>query len=133
MNGSDTGGGQAARRANGVNRVTGGLTTFTPNGTPIPQQKRVATNSFAFGQFEPDCHTCFRSEDYELIIPKTDRIGGDIRLSYEITPHLEFDVDEKLIQREIYDFNQPSISFATVVRRTTRSSRQQYARSTRLH
>ncbi|HXQ10591.1 MAG TPA: TonB-dependent receptor [Caulobacteraceae bacterium] len=95
--------------------VTGGLTTFTPNGTPFPQQHRIATNSFAFGQFEPDCKTCFRLEDYELIIPKTDRVGGDVRLSYEITPHLEFDLDEKLIQREIYDFNQPSISFATVV------------------
>src|SRR5579871_499107 len=94
--------------------LDGSLTTFTPGGSPFPQQQRVATNSFAFGQFEPDCHTCFRVEDYELIVPKTDRVGGDLRLFYEITPHIEFSLDEKLIQREIYDFNQPSISFATV-------------------
>jgi outer membrane receptor protein involved in Fe transport len=85
--------------------------TFTANGTPIPQQQRIATNSFAFGQFEPDCFTCFRGEDYQLIQPKTDRIGGDLRLSYDITPNLRFSLDEKILQREIYDFNQPSISF----------------------
>jgi outer membrane receptor protein involved in Fe transport len=85
--------------------------TFTANGTPIPQQQRINSNSFAFGQFEPDCRTCFRLEDYELIQVKTDRIGGDVRLSYDITPHLNFNIDEKLLQREIYDFNQPSISF----------------------
>ncbi len=85
--------------------------TFTPNGTLIPQQTRVGSNSFAFGSFFPDCTTCFRGEDYELIQPKTDRIGGDFRFTYEITPHLRFSVDEKLIQREIYDFNQPSIDF----------------------
>ena len=94
---------------------TGVPETFTANGTPIPQQQRINSNSFAFGQFEPDCHTCFRIEDYELIKVKTDRIGGDIRLSYDITPHLNFNIDEKLLQREIYDFNQPSISFFSFI------------------
>ena len=85
--------------------------TFTKNGTPIPQQQFINANSFAFGQFEPDCFTCFRSEDYELIQPKSERVGGDVRLSYDITPDLHFNLDEKILQREIYDANQPSISF----------------------
>jgi iron complex outermembrane recepter protein len=89
--------------------------TFTANGTPIPQQQSIANNSFAFGQFEPNCHTCFRTEDYELIQPKTDRVGGDLRVYYDITPNLTFSLDEKLIQREIYDFNQPSISFFSFI------------------
>jgi iron complex outermembrane receptor protein len=95
-----------------VDAATAGIiSTFTANGAPIPQQSRIATNSFAFGEFKPDCNTCFKLEDYELIIPKTDRVGGDIRLTYDITPHLNFNVDEKLIQQEVYDFNQPSIDF----------------------
>jgi iron complex outermembrane receptor protein len=85
--------------------------TFTKNGTPIPQQQFINANSFTFGQFEPNCATCFRSEDYELIQPKTDRVGGDVRLSYDILPNLTFSLDEKLLQREVYDFDQPSSSF----------------------
>ncbi|HLK26713.1 MAG TPA: TonB-dependent receptor [Caulobacteraceae bacterium] len=88
--------------------------TFTKDGTPIPQQQRIATNSVAFGEL-PGCTTCFKLEDYELIIPKTDREGGDVRLSYDITPHLNFSIDAKYIQREIYDFNQPSFSFFTFI------------------
>jgi iron complex outermembrane receptor protein len=87
-----------------------GFATFLANGNPIPTPPRTATNSTFFGEFASGCPTCFRLEDYELIVPKTDRVGGDIRLSYDITPHLNFNLDEKLVQREIYDFNQPSSS-----------------------
>ena len=85
--------------------------TFTANGTLIPQQQPINSNSAVFGQFEPNCTTCFRTEDYELIQPKSDRVGGDVRLSWDILPNLTFSLDEKLLQREIYDFDQPSISF----------------------
>ena len=119
---------RTASRASSSPRTSRASSSTTPASSPTPRPSsptrrspptarrsrnssgstRTASRS---GSSQPDCHTCFRIEDYELIQVKTDRIGGDIRLSYDITPNLSFSIDEKLLQREIYDFNQPSISF----------------------
>ena len=86
-------------------------TTFTSNGVPIPQQQRIATNSAPFGEFSPNCATCFQTDQFEQIIPKSDRVGGNLRLDYEITPNLTFTLDETLLQREVYGSAEPPICF----------------------
>lgn len=86
------------------------ITAFTRDGRPIPQQPRLGTNSFAFGQFA-DCETCASLDDYVVLVPKTDRYGANFRGRFDITDNVTAYVDAKYVRSEIEDFVQPSFTF----------------------
>lgn len=102
---------------NGVildNNTFGIITALTRDGRPVPQQRRLGTNSFAFGQFA-DCETCTALDDYVVLIPETDRYGLNTRLSFDVTDSVRAYLDAKYVRSEIKDFVQPSFTFGDYV------------------
>ena len=89
------------------------VTAFNRAGQPVPQTPSVGFNSFAFGSFPNGCAQCFRTEDFENIVPETRRAGVDFRLAYDITPKIEFTLDAKYINNNVHDYVQPSFFFFT--------------------
>lgn len=87
------------------------LSAFTNGGTPIPQQVRIADNSSYFGEFAGPCPTCFATEDYLVISPKTQRYGAAFNGSYDVTNNVRFTLDAKYISNTARDFVQPSFTF----------------------
>ncbi len=86
------------------------ISALTRDGRPVPQQPRLGTNSFAFGQFA-DCETCASLDDYVVLVPKTDRYGTNVRGRFDITDSVTAYVDAKYVRSEIKDFFQPSFTF----------------------
>lgn len=86
------------------------ITAILPDGTPVPQQPRLGTNSFAFGSFN-ECDTCVKLDDYVVLIPETDRYGANVRLRYDLTNNVTAYLDAKYVRSEIFDFVQPSFTF----------------------
>jgi len=86
------------------------ITALRNNGSPVPQQPRLGTNSFAFGSFDT-CDTCVALEDYVVLQPETDRYGANFRLRYDLTDNVTAYFDGKYVRSEILDFVQPSFTF----------------------
>ncbi len=83
---------------------------FTDNGAPVVQPNHGLENSLLFGEIA-NCATCFKQEDYVLLIPDTERKGAALNFRYDLTPHLRFKADAKFVSTDIFDYVQPSFSF----------------------
>jgi iron complex outermembrane recepter protein len=94
--------------AGGTNNVLYG---FQPNGAFLVQPNHVLENSLLFGT-NPTCTTCFEVEDYILLVPDTERKGAAVNFKYDFTDFLRVRADAKYVRSEVYDYVQPSFSFA---------------------
>ena len=86
------------------------VTAIRNDGSPVPQQPRLGTNSFAFGSFA-DCETCTSLDDYVVLQPETDRYGANLRLRFDLSDDVTAYFDGKYVRSEILDYVQPSFTF----------------------
>lgn len=87
------------------------ITTFDNAGNPVVQVERSGTNSFAFGSFPDGCEYCFFTEDYENILPGTNKINLGTTFNYELSDSVRFSTDVKYTTSDISQQFQPSFSF----------------------
>ena len=87
------------------------VTAFNRAGQPVVQTPSVGFNSFAFGSFPNGCAQCFRTEDFENIVPETRRAGADFRIEYDVTSKIRLTIDAKYINNNVHDYVQPSFTF----------------------
>ena len=93
------------------NAYTGESWGFTADGTLIAQPARTGDNSFAFGSFGQYCDSCFFGEDWQVIIPKSERVGFNTVAHFDLMPNIRAYVDAKYIRSKFDDNFQPSFRF----------------------
>lgn len=84
---------------------------FLADGTMVRQPQRTGENSAAFGSFSEYCETCFYAEDWQVVIPKSERIGFNTVAHYDLMPNVRAYVDAKYITSKFDDNYQPSFRF----------------------
>lgn len=84
---------------------------FTADGRLIRQPARTGTNSYAFGSFGQYCDSCFFAEDWQVIIPKSERVGFNTVAHFDLMPNIRAYVDAKYIRSKFDDNFQPSFRF----------------------
>ncbi|WP_395342128.1 TonB-dependent receptor plug domain-containing protein [Ningiella sp. W23] len=85
--------------------------TFLPDGTPIDQQTRIETNSFAFGNFDQRYESVFYTDEPRNFSPdqKTMTLASTFR--YDITDNIRAYGDIKYVDKEIVQQFQPGFNF----------------------
>lgn len=91
-----------------------GRYTFAADGTPMLQQDRDQTNSFAFGSFPGGCPTCFFTEDYENILPEVQKFNIGSTVNYQVNDNLNIYSEFKFIRSDIKQQFQPSFRFGNI-------------------
>ena len=99
-----------------VNYFTGAPTLFDAAGHPIPTPRRTGYNSFAFGQLPANCADCFFPEDYQQLTSPIETKGAALNAHMDFSAHLHGFVDAKLVQNDVENAIQPSISANTLLR-----------------
>jgi len=100
----------------GVLNPFGGGTryTFLNDGTPVIQQDRVLSNSFAFGNFPNGCDTCFFTERTENFLPQAEKFNFGGTLNYEVSDNVTLYSDFKYIRSDIEQQFQPGFNFGGI-------------------
>ncbi len=91
-----------------------GLVTFLDDGTPIDQQQRTGTNSFAFGSFPDGCDTCFRLQDFRSFLPAIERNTIGTTFKYDFTNSVTGYGSVKYVDSDIVQLGQPIFRFGNV-------------------
>lgn len=84
---------------------------FDRNGRPVRQPARTGENSAAFGSFGSYCDTCFYVDDWQVVIPKSERIGFNTVAHFDLMPNVRAYVDAKYVRATFDDNYQPSFRF----------------------
>ncbi|WP_427791360.1 TonB-dependent receptor domain-containing protein [Brevundimonas diminuta] len=93
------------------NAYTGESYGFTADGIFVKQPARTGENSAAFGTFGEYCDSCFFVEDWQVVIPKSERVGFNTVAHFDLMPNIRAYVDAKHIRSTFDDNYQPSFSF----------------------
>ena len=100
----------------GVLNPFGGGTryTFLNDGTPVLQQNRQYSNSFAFGNFPNGCDTCFFTENTENFLPQAEKFNLGATLNYEVSDNVSLYSDFKYVRSDIEQQFQPGFNFGGI-------------------
>ncbi|GLR70655.1 TonB-dependent receptor domain-containing protein [Agaribacter marinus] len=96
---------------NGVLINNGPQYGFNDDGTPVRQQSREFTNSFAFGNFPNGCETCFFGDNYVDVLPEQNRVTAFGTFNYDITDNVSFNSSVKYVLSNIEQSFQPAFRF----------------------
>ncbi len=84
---------------------------FDNNGNPVKQPARTGYNSFAFAQLPANCVSCYFQDSVTQDRTPLQTYGGDVRVNYDFTPHLHFNLDAKVVEAVADNTIQGSFTF----------------------
>ena len=84
---------------------------FDNAGNPVKQPARTGYNSFAFAQLPANCISCYFQDPVAQDRTPLQTYGGNLRVNYDITPHLHFNLDAKVVEAVAANTIQGSFTF----------------------
>ncbi|WP_325268753.1 TonB-dependent receptor plug domain-containing protein [Phenylobacterium sp.] len=86
------------------------ITLFDARGNPVPVPQRLGFNNFVFGALPGNCVGCYFFEDLNQEQSPIQNEGVNLRMHYDVTPHLHANLDAKLVQVDVQNAIQASNS-----------------------